>query len=101
MLITRFAFSTGCCRYRMAVRCSLLLQRCDSIRPGTKLETIPAFRNWPQKRNRDVGKIFAELAVCGVKEAFASRCDGRKNVRRYSNFSALKIADSSSTKAVS
>src|SRR5260370_26152590 len=85
----------------MGVRCFLLLQRCDSIRPGTKFATIPAFRNWPQKRNRDVGKIFAELAVCGVKEAFASRCDGRKNVRRYSNFSALKIADSSSTNAVS
>src|SRR6266566_610887 len=101
MSITRFPFSSRCCRYRVAVRCFLLLQRCDSIRSGTKSATTVVFRNWPQKRNRDVGKIFAELAVCGVKEAFASRCDGRKNVRRYSDFSALKIADSSSTKAVS
>src|SRR5882724_7619133 len=97
MPITRFPFSSGCCRYP-----TLPLRRCcDSIRSGTKFATIPAFRNWPQKRNRDVGKIFAELTVCGVKEAFASRYDGRKNVRRYSNFSALKIAVSSSTNAVS
>src|SRR5712691_5159839 len=66
MPITRFPFSNGCCRYRMALR---LLQRCcDSIRCGIKSATILVFRNWPQKRNRELGKLSSELAVCRVKQ---------------------------------
>src|SRR5437870_5763476 len=67
MLITRFPFSSGCYRYHTAVRCFLLLRRCDSIRSGIKSATILAFRNWPQKRNRELGKLPSELAVCRVK----------------------------------
>src|SRR5438132_6540664 len=67
MPITRFPFSSGCYRYHTAVRCFLLLRRCDSIRSGIKSATILAFRNWPQKRNRELGKLSSELAVCRVK----------------------------------
>src|SRR5436190_21463377 len=61
MLITRFPFSSGYYRYRMPVRCFLLLRRCDSIRSGIKSATILAFRNWPQKRNPEREELLAEL----------------------------------------
>src|SRR6266700_474219 len=68
MPITRFPFSSACCRYRMAVRCFLLLRCYDSIRSGIKSATILAFRNWPRKRNRDVGKIFADSRHVALKK---------------------------------
>src|SRR5438874_779073 len=57
MPITRFPFSSGCCRYRMALP-PLLRRCCDSIRSGTKSATILAFRNWPRKRNRESKEIL-------------------------------------------
>src|SRR5438094_3508218 len=57
MPITRFPFSSGCCRYRMALP-PLLRRCCDSIRSGTKSATILAFRNWPKKRNCESKEIL-------------------------------------------
>src|SRR5437870_2693504 len=57
MPITRFPFSSGCCRYRMALP-PLLRRCCDSIRSGTKSATILGFRNWPRKRNRESKEIL-------------------------------------------
>ncbi len=58
MPITQFPFLSGCCRYPMRVR--LLQHRCGSIRCGIKFATTLAFRNWPQKRNREAEEISAE-----------------------------------------
>src|SRR5437762_1879249 len=56
MPITRFPFSSGCCRYRMPW--PLLRRCCDSIRCGIKSATILAFRNWPKKRNCESKEIL-------------------------------------------
>src|SRR5438094_4277116 len=66
MPITRFPFSSGCCRYPMGVDVYLVRERllrhcCESIRYGIRSATILAFRNWPRKPNHDVGKILPEL----------------------------------------
>src|SRR5437870_1354714 len=61
MPTTRFPFSNGCCRYRVALR--LLRRCCGSIRCGIKSGAILAFRNWPQKRNREREEILAELTA--------------------------------------
>src|SRR5947208_11345973 len=57
MPITRFPFSSGCCRYSMALP-PLLRRCCDSIRSGTKSATILAFRSWPRRRNRESKEIL-------------------------------------------
>src|SRR5438874_5715253 len=57
MPITRFPYSSGCCRYRMALP-PLLRRCCDSIRSGTKSATILVFRNWSRKRNRESKEIL-------------------------------------------
>src|SRR6266516_964894 len=54
MPIMRFLFLNGCWRYRSR----LLRHCCDSIQSGIKSATILAFRNWPRKRNRELGKVF-------------------------------------------
>src|SRR5437868_15550460 len=56
MPITRFPFSSGCCRSRMALR--LLRRCCGSIRCGIKSATILAFRNWPQERNHESEELL-------------------------------------------
>src|SRR5207249_6628228 len=56
MPTTRFPFSNGCSRYRVALR--LLRRCCGSIRCGIKSATILAFRNWPKKRNCESKEIL-------------------------------------------
>src|SRR5438874_8710002 len=51
MPITRFPFSNGCCRYRVAIRS--LLRSSGSIRSGIKSGTILVSRNLPWKRSRE------------------------------------------------
>src|SRR4029077_10359749 len=72
MPITRFPFSSGCFRYRMAV--GLLRRCCDSIQCGIKSATIRAFRNWSRKRNREPEKISPnEKALAPVAGAAPGR----------------------------
>src|SRR6266550_975934 len=89
MLITRFPFSSGYYRYHTAVRCFLLLRRCDSIRSGIKSATILAFRNWPQKRNREDKRISSRNSVTNASATAVFRLpitspDGLPFISAYS-----------------
>src|SRR5207253_3255950 len=53
--ITRFQFSSGCCRYLLALR--LLRRCCESIRSGIRSVTILVFKDWRQKRSCEFKKI--------------------------------------------
>jgi hypothetical protein len=66
---------------RMALR--LLRRSSGSIRCGIKSATIRAFRNWPQKRNRELEGIFAALKRCYFSDSLVN--GGKFNERSLSS----------------
>ena len=101
MPITRFPFSSGCCRYRMAVR---LLRRCSgSIRCSIRFGTIRASRNSsPRPRLSNIwGAVGAArstslrarlYALRSVKSAQSAAChavaSAETGFQKIHNFSA-------------
>src|SRR5437870_2701625 len=90
MPITRFPFSSGCCRYRMAVF-RLLRRCCDSIRRGIKSATILAFKSWRRKRNREREGIVGQLKRS--QAAAARRGDNFQKQRCYFSSSLVNSAE--------